>query len=461
MAGFLDNLKGKSNKGGKAKQPKAANPNKKPGEINLPSTAEIKTMLQDKFGNPHPAGREINLVPDVKEEMIKALKLRNLTFFLCIIVASASVGLTLLFASIAGGQQAIVDSKKATLSNLDSKIKSYSDLDEFLTIKNQLNNLDSISSNKKLLSRTFNILSALLPTGADYIRISELSINLSGEEPVISFDAQANAGNPPYIDYNVLDSFKKSMQYMRYDYGDYVDKEGTVIPAYCIIENGNDGAIFYDQENGIYAYWLIKGEGCNPSYEPALDKNGKEKYDEAAATKGYTLEKYTLDGTEVDVVKIWRTPQYKEWFRKEEKAGQPYMGLDGTISNVAHFESACTTYTGTKDEYTGENIWKTENDSCYLVPKSAEDSGDSGITISDSSNGRGASDELVLRFSASIALSPEAYSFNNHHLIAVAPSGRHNVTDSYVQIQKMFSERAADCDPEDTVCNNANKGGDE
>ena len=30
--------------------------------------------------------REINLVPDVKGEMIKALKLRNFIFFLCIVI---------------------------------------------------------------------------------------------------------------------------------------------------------------------------------------------------------------------------------------------------------------------------------------------------------------------------------------------------------------------------------------
>ena len=29
--------------------------------------------------------REINLVPDIKDEMIKTLKMRNLIFFICII----------------------------------------------------------------------------------------------------------------------------------------------------------------------------------------------------------------------------------------------------------------------------------------------------------------------------------------------------------------------------------------
>ena len=439
MAGnFLNKLKPKA----------SADPNVKPGTINLPSFDQIKVKIQDKI-NKHPAGREINLVPDVKGEMIKALKLRNFTFFVCIVVAGISVALIVIFASIAGGQQAVVDGKKNTITNLSAKLNSYSDLGDFLTIKNQLSNIGSISDNKKLLSRTFSVVSALLPTGADTIRLSELNVDLSGDSPVISFDAQANAGNPPYIDYNVLDSFKKSMQYMRYDYGTYVDKEGAEIPAYCIIENGADGATLSDPEKGYYAYWLIEGEGCNPSYEPEIDKNGNEKYDEEKALKGYEVDEY--DGNRV--VLIWRTPQYNDWYKKTEREGQPYMSLDGDISGVAHFESDCTTYTGVENEITGEINWSSANDECLLVPDGID-----GIRISDSSNGRGSSDELVLRFSASISINSEVYDFANHHMLAVAPSGRYNVTDSYVQIQNMFSERAADCDLGDTACNNTNGG---
>ena len=439
MAGnFLNKLKPKA----------SADPNVKPGTINLPSFDQIKVKIQDKI-NKHPAGREINLVPDVKGEMIKALKLRNFTFFVCIVVAGISVALIVIFASIAGGQQAVVDGKKNTITNLSAKLNSYSDLGDFLTIKNQLSNIGSISDNKKLLSRTFSVVSALLPTGADTIRLSELNVDLSGDSPVISFDAQANAGNPPYIDYNVLDSFKKSMQYMRYDYGTYVDKEGAEIPAYCIIENGADGATLSDPEKGYYAYWLIEGEGCNPSYEPEIDKNGNEKYDEEKALKGYEVDEYNGNR----VVLIWRTPQYNDWYKKTEREGQPYMSLDGDISGVAHFESDCTTYTGVENGITGEIDWSSANDECLLVPDGID-----GIRISDSSNGRGSSDELVLRFSASISINSEVYDFANHHMLAVAPSGRYNVTDSYVQIQNMFSERAADCDSGDTACNNTNGG---
>lgn len=373
--------------------------------------------------------REINLVPDIKSEMIKTLKLRNFIFFLCIVVAAASIGVTAIVGLIMGGQQLALDSKKSTLESLSTKLNSYSDLDDFLTIKDQLGNINTLANNKKVLSRTFNILSALIPTGADTITVSELNVSLSGDQPTFSFDAQANAGKEPFIDYNVLDSFKKSMQYMRYDYGNYVDKNGAIIPAYCMIESGQDGATFTDSSRGIYAFWTINAEGCNPS------TNTK--------TGDYNTEDYNGE----QVVRIWRTPQYNDWYKQTEVAGQPYMSLDGQISGVEHFESSCITYTGNASQNSANPKWIESNESCLLVP-----GGIDGIAVSDSSNGRGAGDELVLRFSAVISLAPEVYNFTNSHVLAIAPSGRHNVTDSYVQIQAMFGERARDCAEGDTAC---------
>ena len=377
--------------------------------------------------------REINLGPDIKNEMIKTLKLRNFIFFLCIVVACASVVLTVLVGLVMGGQQMAIDGKKKTIESLSSRMNSYSDLSDFLTIKDQLGNISTLTDNKKVLSRTFNILSTLLPTGPDTIKVSELNVNLSESQPTLSFDAQANAGVEPLYDYRVLDAFKKSMQYMRYDYGRYVDRNGNTIPAYCMIETGADGAILNDENKGIYAYWIIDGEGCLPK-----GSDGKP-----VSTDGYAIQDY--EGNKV--VQIWRDPQFTEWYTEKPVEGQPSITLDGVISGVAHFESRCKRYKGDNSQNASSPKWTDTND-CKLVP-----AGTDGIKTPDTSNGRGASDELVLRFSAIIYLAPEVYQFNNTHMLAIAPSGRHNVTDSYVQIQAMFSERASDCAEGDTACN--------
>ncbi len=243
--------------------------------------------------------REINLVPDVKGEMIKALKLRNLIYFCCIVVVAASIGVSLFFFSILSGQKAVIEGKTQTLDMMSQKINSYSDLSDFLTIKDQLGNLSTITENKRLVSRVFGVLSAIIPTGSDTITISEMSINLEEGEPTISIEAQANAGKAPYIDYRVLDAFQKSMQYMRYDYGNYVDKEGDPIPAYCMIENGSDGASFMDSSKGRYAFWTIEAEGCAPASYDEDDKDSK-----TPVTSGYETEDYLGE----KVVRIWRAP---------------------------------------------------------------------------------------------------------------------------------------------------------
>lgn len=438
--------------------------------------------------------REINLVPDVKGEMIKTLKLRNFIFFICIIVAAVCVGIIAIFGSIVGGQQLAIDSKRSALDSMSSKLNSYSDLNDFLTIRDQLGNLATLTDNKQVLSRTFNILYTLLPSGADTITVSELNVNLADENPTFSFDAQANAGRDPFIDYNVLDAFKKSMKYMRYDYGEYVDREGATIPAYCVIETGEDGATLSDGDKNYYGLWTIGAEGCNPS-NASYQEEDEEESEEAStdqsetesssdnSTNLSTLDRLfgnrlnnngsatnsddNTDDTDTDaeattnennpdaadayptedyngtrVVRIWRTPQYEDWY----KAG--YLTLDGQISGVPHFESSCITYQGESvNNRQNEIKWTEASNTCMLVPD-----GDDGIKISDSSNGRGAGDELVLRFSAIITLDSAAYNFNNHHMMAIPPEGRRNVTDSYVQIQAMFGEKARDCEAGDTQC---------
>lgn len=419
--------------------------------------------------------KEINLVPDIKNEFIKTLKFRNLVFFVCIVVASSSLVVTLVFLSISGGQQGFINAKQNTIAALEQKITNYTDLSDFLTIRDQLGNIAAITENKVMLSRAFNVLSAIIPTGADYINISELSVNLGEGGPSFNFEAQANAGSEPFIDYNVLDSFKKSMAYMRYDYGEYVDKNGDTIPAYCIIESGGDGATFRDQTKGYYAYWLIQGEGCNPSAKDEEDEESEEAegdeenilstddntiagntteqvveviptLEELSSELGYPLEQYGGQ----NVVRIWRTPQYADWYKEDPKEDEVYMDLDGSIHNVPHFNSSCISYSGVKNEDSSAITWSATNENCKLVPDTEDDTG--GITIEESSNGRDSDEELVLRFTATIIFAPEVFNFNNHHMLALSPNGRYNVTDSYSQIQGIFAKRATDCKKDDTDC---------
>ena len=119
---------------------------------------------------------EINLVPDVKNEMIKALKIRNLILFICIVVSAAAIGVVLVLFSIKGGQDFAMSQQDNKLKTLSGKLMNYDGLDEFLTIQDQLGKISGLTENKQAASRVFSILGVMLPQGNDRVTLSSLNV---------------------------------------------------------------------------------------------------------------------------------------------------------------------------------------------------------------------------------------------------------------------------------------------
>ncbi len=425
---------------------------------------------------------EINLVPEVKAQMIRAQKLRNLVLFICIMVSVVSVGAVLILFGIKSGQDIAMASQDKKLETLSEKLTGYEEIGDLVTIQSQLARLDDISKNKALLSRVFGALKATLPTGGDQVQFSELRVDL--DTSVIRMEAQADAVIAPLIDYRVLESFKKGVALTKYDYGRFVDANDKKIPTWCVHEADENGNAYMEGEN-YYAWWDLTAEGCAAlSKDATVPENSKVEFfynpgsEVEQVEKVYTLEDLQNNGFEVEVspegevtisdesleprqndegitvyarqevtrVKIWRTPQFTKW----NNAG--WMNFDGSISGVEHFESSCIQYSGATQPGTeGGTKWTSTNE-CMLVPD--------GLTVSSSSNGRDESDNLVLKFTASMKLDPKFFVFRNKHMIAIGPMGQ-NVTDSYVQIGGMFTQEARECDENDAECltNSTNTGG--
>lgn len=380
---------------------------------------------------------EINLVPDVKAEMIKAQKMRNLVYFVSGTVAAIAIGFVVLLVTIKAGQDIKLSTQDNQLELLSGKLEEYDGLDEILTVQSQLSNLEAIGNNKKMLSRIFMILAAFMPSGDDEVTISKLDVDLDGA--TLNVEGQAKAGaTTDGLNYRVLEAFKKQIGATKYDYGRYVDKNGNEIPTMCIDDVDSTGIPYSEvgEKNRVYLYaWWNKGKkGCDPS-------KGSSEMGEEDGEGNKT--------TETDErVKIYRTPRNNgtedDWYEKG------YMTLDGEISRIEHFESQCISWTGTMVGSKAE--WKDKNE-CDLADLEAGYT--DGVDVSNSSNGRETGGDLVLRFEATVYLNPEVLSYRNKHLIAIAPTGKTNVTDSYNQIKQMFSEKAMDCEEGDTAC----KGG--
>lgn len=446
---------------------------------------------------------EVNLVPDVKLEMIRLQKIRNLVFFICIVVSIASISTVAILGGIKGTQDLVISGQEGHIKNLSDKVTTYKELPDFLTIQDQLKKLSEINKNRPVLSRVFPILKNLFPTGADTITMSELNVNL--DTATLNFDAQANAGEEPKIDYRVLESFKKSVNMMKYDFGRFVTATGDQIPTRCIQETDEKGNLLSDNGN-VYVIWKRGKVDCDPGRNDhsSTDENKTitdKKVDSSVnntnlnnGSLGQVNEQEKKEGkktvTKIETVipdeKIWRTPQFETWSKgtevKTSEDGvaddlassrdsstqtengaevetitiknvknsiyKPSMDLKGKILGVPHFESECIKYSGNVVNENGNETtkWSAENN-CKMVPE--------GIQITDSSNGRDANNNLVLRFSAVLAIDPVIFAYNNKHIMAIGPTSQ-NVTDSYQQIKGMFAAPANDCRADDAECSSQN-----
>ena len=446
---------------------------------------------------------EVNLVPDVKLEMIRLQKIRNLVFFICIVVSIASISTVAILGGIKGTQDLVISGQEGHIKNLSYKVTTYKELPDFLTIQDQLKKLSEINKNRPVLSRVFPILKNLFPTGADTITMSELNVNL--DTATLNFDAQANAGEEPKIDYRVLESFKKSVNMMKYDFGRFVTATGDQIPTRCIQETDEKGNLLSDNGN-VYVIWKRGKVDCDPGRNDhsSTDENKTitdKKVDSSVnntnlnnGSLGQVNDQEKKEGkktvTKIETVipdeKIWRTPQFETWSKgtevKTSEDGvaddlassrdsstqtengtevetitiknvknsiyKPSMDLKGKILGVPHFESECIKYSGNVVNENGNETtkWSAENN-CKMVPE--------GIQITDSSNGRDANNNLVLRFSAVLAIDPVIFAYNNKHIMAIGPTSQ-NVTDSYQQIKGMFAAPANDCRADDAECSSQN-----
>lgn len=380
---------------------------------------------------------EINLVPDVKLEMIKAQKVRNLVLFICIVVSAVAVGVVMLLLTVIGGQNVIMGVQDGHIKKMSEKINGYDGLSEFLTIQDQLGKLSKIDENRKVLSRVFNLLDVTLPKNGDTVSISELNVDLTND--TLKFEGQADAGKDPMIDYRVLLAFKKTVELAKYDYGRYVDDAGREIPTRCIKESGDDGSSYVDKGR-IYAIWMKDKEGCNPAKEEGVNLVNEEENQATEEGKKEGEDGGEVSKKESEGVKIYRTPKFEEW----KKAG--HITDSGEITGIPHFQSSCIKY-NMEMGGDGARKWSAVNE-CSLAPD--------GVIVDQSSNGRDSSGNLVLRFSASIKIDKNVFAFKNKHVMAIGPTGQ-NVTDSFVQIKNMFAEKAADCADDDVACKNNKK----
>jgi hypothetical protein len=146
---------------------------------------------------------EINLIPDVKQELLRAQRARNTVVTFSIFAGVASLAIVaLLLIYVFGAQTVRSVLADDAITNRSAELAEVEDLSETLTIQNQLIQIDSLNQTKKLESRIFEVLEAILPPAPNQVQISNLSLDADTTSLVVE-------GQTP--NFETLEIFKKTI----------------------------------------------------------------------------------------------------------------------------------------------------------------------------------------------------------------------------------------------------------
>jgi hypothetical protein len=129
---------------------------------------------------------QLNLLPDIKKEFLRAQKARNTVVSASIVTIIVTVGLTVLaYLYVTFGQQLQISLADGNIDKKSKELHNIAEIDKYLTLQNQLKALPTLHDSKTNYSRIFEYLPQLNP-GAPY-SINLLTLQVSNDDKTILF----------------------------------------------------------------------------------------------------------------------------------------------------------------------------------------------------------------------------------------------------------------------------------
>lgn len=163
---------------------------------------------------------ELNLVPDIKREYIKAQRQRTLAVTVAIFAGLAAVGVVVLLGVLIGTQAVRDKLASDAIKSEYSTLQKVEDLSGLLTIQGQLSQLTTQNDSRTIDSRIFDVLTAINPPAPNDVKFS--TIKLDPVAKTISLEGKASGG------YGATDILKKTILNQTLEYTK--DKEQVKVP---------------------------------------------------------------------------------------------------------------------------------------------------------------------------------------------------------------------------------------
>ena len=221
---------------------------------------------------------EINLVPDIKQELIKAQRIRSTVIATSVIIGGISIGIVTLLAIYVFAIQTVRSNlADGAIKQGSEKLSSVEDLSKTLTIQNQLTKISDLNANKKIDSRIFDLLNAIIPPSPNNVKVSNLSMDSSTN--VITIEGQASNS------YAAVEVFKKTIEGAKIKYTDSDSSQKEV----ALASNISTSNTSYGEDNSgvkvlrftisfTYAKEVFSPSSTNTSFVITTNGNATDSY---------------------------------------------------------------------------------------------------------------------------------------------------------------------------------------
>jgi hypothetical protein len=140
---------------------------------------------------------QLNLLPDVKLEYIKAQRLRRLVLTVSVLVTAVAIVLLVLLLSVDVLQKKHLGDLNRNIASESSKLQGEPQINKILTVQNQLESLTALHAGKPAASRLFDYLNEVTPA---QVSINNFSIDFTKQTSIITGTTDALSSINKYVD---------------------------------------------------------------------------------------------------------------------------------------------------------------------------------------------------------------------------------------------------------------------
>ena len=140
---------------------------------------------------------ELNLLPDVKMEFIKAQQSRRLIFSVSILASTISIVLLFSLLSVDALQKKHINDLTHDITTYTTQLQNKAQISKILTVQNQLGSLTALHASKPAASRLFDYLNGVTPAN---VSITSLTIDFTQNQITITGTSDSLGSVNKYVD---------------------------------------------------------------------------------------------------------------------------------------------------------------------------------------------------------------------------------------------------------------------